>query len=402
MGGRTVGSDCYGRAVPARIELRRDAGRIDATHGPWLREHQLGKLRGAPLPQEPVAVVDRDDVVVAWGLLSEQSKIRVRVLRWGDAPLPADWLEQRVAAAAKARHRWCPKDTTGYRLVNAAGDGLPGLVVDRFEGACVVQLTTAPMLALRERIVAAVRAVAPGAIHVVVPDHAARHEGIEPACDLDGEPEALTFREHGLHFGVDPPPAQKTGAYFDQRANRRLAAALVPPGGRLLDLGCHAGGFTIAAAVAGARVVAVDQSPAALRMAEANAVANDVTGVAFVRADMFGPLDDEHLREPFDVIVADPPKVTAGKRGLDAARSGMRKLVARLASRLREGGHLVLCSCSHHFGRAQLDATVGRVAADRFARVAWWGADADHPIAPGHAEGEYLRIGVYRRRDETH
>lgn len=387
--------------MPARIELRRDAGRIDATGGPWLRERQLGKLRGAPLPEEPVAVVGRDDDIVAWGLLSEASKIRVRVLTWGDQPPASDWLEARIAAAAQTRRRWRPNATTGYRLVNAEGDRLPGLVVDRFEDASVVQLTTAPMVALRPRIVAAIAQIAPGDVHVIVPEHAARNERVSADCALDGEPEALRFTEHGLRFSVDPPPAQKTGAYFDQRANRRRAAALVPPGGRLLDLGCHAGGFSVVAAAKGARVVAVDQSLPALRMAEANARANDAGEVTFVRADMFGPLDDAALRERFDVIVADPPKITAGKRGLDAAKSGMRKLVARLADRLTSDGYLVLCSCSHHFGRAQLDATVARVAPDRFARVAWWGADADHPVAPGHVEGEYLRVGVYRRRAPT-
>jgi 23S rRNA (cytosine1962-C5)-methyltransferase len=386
--------------MAAQIELRRDAGRLDATRGPWLREHQLGKLRGAPLPDEPVAVVDRHGDTLAWGLLSEASKIRVRVLSWGPAPLPSDWVERRLAAAQRDRDTWRPDATTGYRVVNAEGDGLPGLVVDRYAEAHVVQLTTAPMVALRERIVAALRATAGGSIHVVIPGHAARNENVSEVCDVEGGAEVLTFLEHGLRFEVAAPPAQKTGAYFDQRANRRWVAELAGrPGARVLDLGCHAGGFAVHAAAAGAAVVGVDVSKAALAMAEANAHRNGHDDITWVEADMFGPMQQSALRGPFSVIVADPPKVVANKRGLDAARSGMRGLVGNLVGRLAPGGVLLLCSCSHHFGYGPLDATVATVAGDRLARIGWRGSDADHPVMPGHEEGDYLRIGVYRRRD---
>src|SRR5690606_14952767 len=149
------------------------------------------------------------------------------------APPDPAWLEARIAAAHAAREGFDALGTTGVRLVNSEGDGLPGLVVDRYDEARVVVLTTAPMVGLRERIVAALREQASGPVHVVVPATAATREGVAPVCELEGAPEHLTFREHGLRFVVPPPPAQKTGAYFDQRANRQwVAREVMARGGR--------------------------------------------------------------------------------------------------------------------------------------------------------------------------
>lgn len=385
--------------MAARVSARREAGKLGPAGGPWVRERQLGKVQGVPTPAEPVAIVDKRGEPIAWGLWSEASQIRVRVLCWGEAPPEPDWLERRIAAAHDARRGFASPETTGLRMVNSEGDGLPGLVVDQYTNDRVVQLSTAPMVALRPRILAALRAQGDGPIHVVVPESAARREDVEAEHTLEGEPSSLQFLEHGLRFSVPPPPTQKTGAYFDQRANRRWVASLPQTrGGRLLDLGCHAGGFALHARARGSEVVAVDRSREVLEIAARNAAANGLDGIRWVAADMFGPLAEEELAGPFDVIVADPPKVAARKADVDAARVAIGRLVARLGSRLRPNGLFVVCSCSHHFGRAQLDAAVMRSGL-RFARIGWRGADFDHPIAPGHVEGEYLRVGVYQRRD---
>lgn len=383
--------------MPAQIELRRDAGRVGPGHGPWLRDRQLGRIRGAPIASEPVTVIDKTGMPIGWGLWSERSRIRIRMLSWGEAPPDPAWLEARIAAAHAAREGFEALGTTGVRLVNSEGDGLPGLVVDRYDEARVVVLTTAPMVGLRERIVAALREQAPGPVHVIVPATAATREGVAPLCELDGAPEHLTFREHGLRFVVPPPPAQKTGAYFDQRANRQwVAREVMARGGRLLDLGCHAGGFALHARARGAQVVALDRSDDVLQMARANAAANAIDGITWIAADMFGPLSEPELAGPFDVVVADPPKIASRKSDLDAAGNAMRRLVARVADRLSPHGLLLLCSCSHHFGRAALDDAVAR-SGHGLTRVGLFGADVDHPIAPGHVEGEYLRVAIYRR-----
>jgi 23S rRNA (cytosine1962-C5)-methyltransferase len=209
----------------------------------------------------------------------------------------------------------------------------------------------------------------------------------------------MRFVEHGLQMIVPAPPSQKTGAYFDQRANRRQVAALARHGGgSLLDLGCHVGGFALHAAAAGVPAVGVDQSAAMLQRAAAHAELNGLRGLAWVEADMFGALDDPRLAGPFGTIVVDPPKIAARRSDVERAAAAMERMVARVAARLTVGGHLVLCSCSHHLGRDHLDRFV-LASSGRWARVASLGADVDYPVAPGHVEGEYLRVAIYQRRE---
>jgi 23S rRNA (cytosine1962-C5)-methyltransferase len=324
------------------------------------------------------------------------------MLAWSEAAPPAQWLAERIdrALAARERHGFAEQPTTGVRLVNSEGDGLPGLVVDRYEEQLVVQLGTAPMVARQAEIVACLRAHGAGALHVVRASGAAEVEGYVPGVEREGEADAmLRFVEHGLRLCVPAPPSQKTGAYLDQRANRRRVATLARHGdGPLLDLGCHVGGFALHAAAAGVAAVGVDRSAAMLELAARHATTNGLSGLEWVEADMFGALDHPHLAGPFGTIVVDPPKIAARRRDVDRAAAAMERMVARVAARLTVGGHLVLCSCSHHVGREHLDR-FALASPGRWARVASHGADVDHPVAPGHAEGEYLRVAIYQRRE---
>ncbi|MEM9456678.1 MAG: methyltransferase domain-containing protein [Myxococcota bacterium] len=394
--------------MPAQVQLRRDAGRVGPEHGPWIRARQIQRWIGVPDPTEPLQLLDRRGQPLGWGLPSERSFIAVRMLAWDPDPPPPDWLPLRLTEAITARDSqgWEHQPTTGIRLVNSEGDGLPGLVVDRYDAQLVVQLTTAPMVAHQAAIVDALRATYPGPIHVVRPEGPAKLEGFEPGVDREGDETTrtpvrtpmLTFVEHGLRLTAPPPPSQKTGAYFDQRDNRRRVAALARAGhGPLLDLGCHMGGFALHAAAAGVPAVGVDRSAAMLRLAAEHAARNALTGLQWVEADMFGALDDPRLMGPFGTIVVDPPKLAARRRDVDRAADAMRRMVGRVAPRLSAGGHLVLCSCSHHLDREHLDRCM-LASTGHFVRVASLGADIDHPVAPGHAEGEYLCVAIYQRR----
>lgn len=386
--------------MPTQVQLRRDAGKVGPTSGPWIRVRQVGRWFGVPHPSQVVQVVDRHGDVLGHGLPSEASTIPVRILSWGEAPPPEDWLQRRLARAIEARgHQgWAARDTTGVRLINSEGDGLPGMVVDRYGDTCVVQLTTAPMVSRQAAIVAAVRDTFDGPIHVIRPEAAAKAEGFQAGVERQGDDPWLRFSEHGLRMVVPAPPSQKTGAYFDQRANRRAVASLAAHGpGPLLDLGCHVGGFALHAAAAGVPTVGVDQSAKMLERAAEHTTLNELPDMQWVQADMFGRLDDPRLSGPFGTIVVDPPKIAARKRDVDKAAGALGKLVARVGTRLNVGGHMVLCSCSHHLGRDHLDRCIA-TAAGMWTRVATWGADVDHPIALGHSEGEYLRVAVYQRR----
>ena len=386
-----------------RIELRRDAGRIGPESGPWIRKTQIARMLGVPDPHVLAQIVDRKGEPLAWGLVSAVSSITVRVLGWGAEPPPDDWLERRLAAAFAARDAYALEraGTTGYRLVNSEGDGLPGLVVDRYGDDLVAQLATAPMAAREADVLAWLRAQWHGAIHVTVPEGAARAEGIEPSA-RDGGGGVLRFLEHHLRFEVPAPPSQKTGAYFDQRANRRTIAQLAKRhGGPMLDLGCHAGGFALGARRAGLDVVGLDRSRSMLAHAAANEAANGLSGIVWVEADMFERLDAPPLAGPFGTVVIDPPKIASKKSDVERAQGALGRIVKELAPRVLPGGHLVLCSCSHHLGREHLDRVLLDDARHGWTRVLALGAGVDHPVAPAHREGEYLRVNVYQRRDGT-
>ena len=382
------------------MELRRDAGRIGPSQGPWIRRRQIARILGSPDPHELAQVIDRRGDTIAWGLVSAVSNITVRVVRFSEEPPAQTWLEDRLAAAFSARraYRLDEEGTTGYREVNSEGDGLPGLVIDRYADDLVVQITTAPMAARQDAIVEWLRAHWSGRVHVVLPDHAAKHEGFDPGVHREGERTTLQFTEHGLSFRVPAPPSQKTGAYFDQRANRRTIAHLARRhGGKMLDLGCHVGGFALHARKLGVHVIGVDQSKLALDYAARNAADNGLEA-DWVEADLFGRLDATALEGPFGTIVLDPPKIATRKGDVERALSALHRVVDRLIPRLEDDGHLVVCSCSHHFDGAHLDRLVSSRLDPTFTRVQVLGAGFDHPVAPGHREGEYLRVHVYQRR----
>jgi len=383
-----------------RIELRRDAGRIGPGSGPWIRRKQIAKVQGLEIPGALAEIVTRKGETLGWGLLSPESGITVRLLCFGPQR-PADtWLGDRLQSAFDARTAagFEAEDTTGYRVVNSEGDGLPGLVVDRYDDDFVLQITTAPMALQRAAIEAWFRDRGHTRLHTVLPPGSAKLEGFEPGVFREHDADTLTFREHGLRFETPAPPSQKTGAYFDQRENRRFVARLAAThGGPLLDVGCHIGGFALHAARAGVTAVGVDASTVALEHAARNAAASGLEGLQWIEADMFGLLEDPALLGPFGTIVLDPPKVATSKNNVDKAVDAMRRLVGRVIPRLAPHGHLVLCSCSHHLGRDHLDRVMA-TARGQWTRVAMLGAAPDHPITPGHREGEYLQVAVFRAR----
>lgn len=390
--------------MTTRVELRRDAGRVGPEAGPWIRRRQVGKVRGPADPASLVQVVDHRDHVLAWGLVSPDGELAVRIVQHGAAPPPEDWLERRLHAALAARAALGlagDPQTTAYREVNSEGDAIPGLTVDRYGDDRVIQIATPAIAARRGAIVEFFAGRTPGRVFVFAPESAAAREGFDLAPQLHGDEATLAFKEHGLAFSVPAPPAQKTGAYLDQRDNRRFAAELaLRAGGPLLDVGCHAGGFAVHAAARGVAAVGVDQSERALAAARANAARNGLSErTAWVNADMFGPLDDPALAGPFGAVVFDPPKIASGSQGRERAVGAMARSLARLLPRVRPGGFLLACSCSYHVDRADLDAALLAAGGPPFARVHALGPGPDHPVWPGHAEGEYLRVNVYQRRD---
>jgi 23S rRNA (cytosine1962-C5)-methyltransferase len=318
-----------------------------------------------------------------------------------DARIDVRFFAQRFERALRLRERFLPGGY--YRLIHGEGDGLPGLVVDRFGEVVVVQPNTAGMDAALETVLEGVRdAVAPAGIVVRADSHARAREGLETVPPrLEGEFDTpLVVREADLAFLADPIAGQKTGWFFDQRPNRATVRGL-GRGARVLDLYSYAGGFALAALAGGAaHVHAVERSAAALALAEraaATAGAGDrllaETGDAL---DVVGRLTDERAR--FDLVVADPPPFARAKKDAGPAARAYRKLARAAAGVTAPEGLFAVASCSHHVDEAALVAASfqGLRDAGRSGRlVVSGGAGPDHPLHPALPETRYLSFLLY-------
>lgn len=328
--------------------------------------------------------------LIAGRMLSQDVNVRI----------DTRFLARRLRAALALRDALF--DQPFYRLVHSEADGLPGLVVDRFDDVVVAQLNTATTDALRGPILEALDEVLRPSAVVFRNDGAARAiEGLPSAVEVAvGRIEQpIGLIENDCRFLADPVSGQKTGWFYDQRDNRAFAARLAA-GRSVLDVYCHTGGFAIPAARAGAEhVVAVDRSAPALELAEAGARATEVADrIAFVRADAFADLEERReAGERFGLVIVDPPAFVKSRKTLKSGARGYRKL-SKLAARLVAAkGFLLIGSCSHHVGPELFAEQVGRglVDARRSGRVLRaGGAAADHPVHPLLPESAYLKVLV--------
>jgi 23S rRNA (cytosine1962-C5)-methyltransferase len=263
----------------------------------------------------------------------------------------------------------------------------------------VVQINTAGMERLLPEIQAALdKVVAPRQVLLRCDSSAREFEGLAAYVKMaKGELEGpIEVKENGLRFLADPREGQKTGWFYDQRDNRAAVAKLAA-GARVLDLYCYGGGFTLAAAAAGARdVVAIDRSEAALRLAEQSAALNGLAErCKFRRAEVFEELERlAKAGERFDIVIADPPAFVKSKKDLNQGARAYRKLARLSGALVRPGGFLFIASCSHNMPVEEFDRQVNRGLVDlsregRILRAA--GAAGDHPLHPALPESTYLK-----------
>jgi 23S rRNA (cytosine1962-C5)-methyltransferase len=292
--------------------------------------------------------------------------------------------------------------TTGYRLVHAEGDGLPGLVVDRYGDVLAIQLGTIGMK-LREALIheALLALLGPSAIVDRTSAQAAKAEGFEPSSGVvRGEPvEALEMVERDLAFRLPLELGQKTGFYFDQRSLRARIEQLAKGVDRVLDVYSYVGAFAIAAARGGAReVVAVDESALAVEIGAECAARNGVgQRVKFAREDARRALTE--AKGSFDLVIADPPRLAPTRGAREQALVAYAKLAENVCRATRPGGLAVLCSCSAAVDLTALTRALatGAVRANVNATVLErWFQGADHPVPAAFGEGLYLKALIAR------
>lgn len=387
---------------PRDVVLKPGRDRSVRRRHPWLLAGSIEHAEPDLASGDLVRVVSADGEPLGYGHYAPASRLRVRLLCFGKEAPPPDLLPGRIRAALAFREgEPSLSGCDALRLVNAEGDGLPGLVADRYGDVVVVRITSAGMAARREQLACALREATGAASGVERADTAAaRREGFA-ACSapLWGEAPAgpVWIDERGRRYAVDVVSGQKTGFYLDQRDARDLLQQLAGDR-RTLDLFAHTGGFAAAAARGGARcITAVESSAPALELARRNLAANGAGDAELVQGDAFRFL--RGAGEPYDLIVVDPPPLARRARDVDRAARAYKDLLVFALRRAANGAHLLAFACSHHVGPELFRkiAFAAALDAQRDAQVlATLEAPADHPVSIFHLEGRYL-TGLHLR-----
>jgi 23S rRNA (cytosine1962-C5)-methyltransferase len=348
-----------------------------------------------------VRVKTREGRVVGWGFAHRSSIVALRMLTWDADVVPDEaWLRERVRAAARLRREVLdlPSVTNAWREVHAEGDGLSGLVVDRYASTAVASLFSLGWHRRFGEVERVLREVC--ACDDVVPRvdrRTATHEGFDWPQRRDGT--SVEIQEHGVRYVVDPHGGHKTGFFLDQRENRRLLARLAR-GRSVFDGMTYTGGFAVAAAVAGAaRVRAMDLDERAVALIGRNAERNGVH-VEAGHGDVFDALralaEGPESERP-EVLVLDPPKWAKERTGLGAALRRYADLNRLGLQAVRTDGLVCTSSCSGLVSEAEFLHVLRGVAFDtrravRFLHVG--GAGPDHPVAANFPESRYLKCVI--------
>jgi 23S rRNA (cytosine1962-C5)-methyltransferase len=386
---------------PPRVTLKRGREKSLRQQHPWIFSGAIERVDGTPGLGETVVINSADGAFLATAAWSPASQIRARVWSFDarDA-IDAAFLDQRVRAAVRARAPLLDAGHSGCRLIHGESDGLPGLIADRYGDVVVVQFASAGADAWREPLIAALQQASGCATVFERSDAEVRTlEGLLPRVGIVAGSLAthVPLVEDALAYRVDVAHGQKTGFYLDQRDNRRRIRDLARERD-VLNCFCYTGGFSIAALAGGARsALSIDSSAEALALAALHVTDNglDAARVEWRDADVFSEL--RKLRDSarsFDLIVLDPPKFAPTAHHVDKATRAYKDVNLLALKLLRPGGLLATFSCSGGISAdlfqkivagAALDARVDAAIVGRF------GPAADHPVALGFPEGDYLK-----------
>ena len=382
-------------ATPAELPVIRLKSDRPPGH-PWVWSAQVYKPEGRLPPGSVVEVHDARGRFVGRGFWNGHARIALRLLSTEAAEtIDAEWIAAKIARAVQLRRELLQLDAVSdaWRVVHSEGDGLSGLIVDRYADILVVEYFAAGMWKFREAIHAALQTHFPGARMVwFAESHVQKQESFD--CRSGEMPAPVEVHEHGLRFHAAPGLGHKTGFFADQRDNRQRFAQLAK-GRRVLDLCCNAGGFAVHAMAAGAReAVGVDMDAGILEIARANAAANGVD-VTFEQADIFDWVRAAVARgERYDAVILDPAKLTRDRsKVMDALKKyfAMNRMALDI---IPPGGLLLTCSCTGLVSEADFLEMLRRVALNAGREIQVLdvrGAGADHPFRTDVPEGRYLK-----------
>lgn len=375
---------------------------------PWVRDHALIEPAAPIASGEVVELMSPGGGWIGRGIYNPSSRIRVRLYQWNRAQqLDAQWCESQLARAVQLRETWMQRHERheAVRLVNSEGDGLSGLIVDRFGEYLVLQVTALAILPWLDTITDWFqKELSPRGIFLRIEGKTAHQEGMEARDELlrgTLPTGPIELSENGVKLQFDLVSGQKTGYYLDQRENRRRAANWTN-GGPMLDVCSYLGGFALAACHLGrpSMVLAVDSSARALEQAKVNATLNDFSQIEYVQADCFDYLEELVASgRKFQTVVLDPPRMASSRGQLGSALRAYHRLNLSAVNLLEPDGTLITCSCSGRVMRSDMLgmlASVSKRTRRSIQVVESLGADFDHPIDVNCPESEYLKCLICR------
>jgi len=369
----------------------------------WTRGHPWiyrSDVAAAPEAAGLVSVFDPRDKFLGQALFSPRSEIQLRLLERTERPVDAAWWRERLNSCLARR---TGIDATAYRVVHGEGDGLPSLIVDRYDRWVVAQLLSAGLETMRGDIVGAlVEVLGPEGILLRHDNSTRQREGLPADVELvmGTVPESIDVREGTVRYLAAPWTGQKTGAFLDQRPNRMLLGALARAGGRGLDCFAYHGSFALHLAARCSAVVALDASAEALERGKQNASLNRFDNIDWLEGDAFDLLRGfDRGRERFDAIALDPPAFAKSRSSVPQALKGYAEVNRRAMRILAPGGVLMTASCSHHVRRADFLDMLASAAADSGRSLILehvLGQGTDHPELLAVPETGYLKGALIR------
>lgn len=362
---------------------------------PWIFS---GAIAHAEVPDGQLAsVCTSDGTMLAWGYYNSRCDIALRILSFEDTQPDNDLIVKRITQAITARTiAGIPQCTNAYRLIHSEGDFLPGLIVDWYNGHCVIQILTLGMEQLKDTIVQILVDVLKLESIYERSDHEGRKiEGLQSVNQqvYGITPEYIEINENGMRFLVDVKRGQKTGFFCDQRDNRQIVKKLAK-GKEVLNLFSYSGGFSVAALTGGARsVLSVDSSQEALDLAKKNCQLNEVDLLhSIVKANVFDYINESTISQNF--VICDPPALVKNKSGIKNALRGYKELNLKILQKAPHNSLLLTCSCSRFIDIKLFQQVIFGAARDTDREVQVVGKfsqPADHPVSIYCPETEYLK-----------
>ncbi len=382
--------------MPLRVTINQKALRRILGGHPWIFRSDLEKIEASG--PGPVSVFSTQGKLLGQALYSPQSQIALRMMTRGEEKITASLIHERIAKALALRKKYFPNSKI-YRAVFGESDGLPSLIVDRFEQVVVFQSLSAGLEVFKEKIVESLQQLEQPCSIVERNDSSVRlKEGLEKIVQVvrGQDFKTVEISVAGYRYQISPLHGQKTGFFLDQRINAITTGRYLS--GDILDVFCNSGQFSFQASPRARHLTCVDFSQEVIDQLDNNAHLNGIHDLTLHRANGFDFLKDaDQAKKSYDGIVLDPPAFVKSKASLGAAHRGYKEINLRAMRLLRPGGILATFSCSQNLAAETWLQILHQAALDakRTVRVLeLLHQPPDHPWTLGIPETRYLKGAI--------